>query len=173
MQLVTVGIGEIAISENPETMLVAPNLGSCLALSVYDRVRKRGGMVHCLLPLSHRNPGRAAKDPITFVDTGVAKLLTRMLDDGGLKSNLQIFAAGCGNINDPNDFFAIGKNNYAVLRKILWKNSLLIHAEHIGGAHPRSLKLCVRSGEVWIRVNGNESILTKGESNAIQYIDRR
>ena len=119
-----VGIGELKMSNKPEDILTAPNLGSCLGISVWDPKLKIGSMIHCLLPLSNTNPERAKNQPATFVDTGVVMLLNEMVAHGSNKKDLVIIVAGGSNINDTNNVFEIGKRNYTVLRKVLWKNEM-------------------------------------------------
>jgi chemotaxis protein CheD len=147
------GIGEMVLSDTPGESLSAPNLGSCLGIAVYNPKLKLGGLIHCLLPLSKQNPEKAAKEPIIYVDTGVAELLKVFLARGAQKKDLIIAVAGGSNINDTGNVFEIGKKNYAALRKILWKNELLIRAEDIGGNHSRTITLVIDTGEVLVRSN--------------------
>lgn len=149
-----VSIAELKISSSPEDILVAPNLGSCLGIAVYDHSKRRGGLVHCLLPLSKADPEKAAKNPCMFVDTGFTILLENMLSEGADKKKLSIVAVGGANINDTNNVFEIGKRNQTVLRKLLWKNGLLLKAEHIGESVSRTLSLHIDTGQTFLRVNG-------------------
>lgn len=148
-----VGIGKMVISEDADDVLVAPNLGSCLGFVIYDKKRRRGGMIHCLLPLSKGHAERATDEPTAFVDTGVVILLDKMLQ-GTSKDQLVLAAAGCSNINDTNNVFEIGKRNHTILKKILWKNELLLAAEDVGENYSRTLSLSNSNGEVWVKSNG-------------------
>ena len=151
---ILVGIGEMAISDKPEDVLCAPNLGSCLGVSIYDPVQKRGGVIHCMLPMSKSNPDKAQENPCTYVDTGVVKLLSEMIQKGSSKRNLVIVAVGCSNISDTNNVFEIGKKNHTVFRKVMWKNGLLVKAEHVGDSISRTISLHVGTGEVWLNASG-------------------
>ena len=146
-----VGIAEMKLSADPNVVLSAPHLGSCVAVAIYDRKNRRGGVIHCLLPFSGKDPEKAQKTPLMYVDTGVSKLIENFLSSGVSKSDVEIYVAGGANINDDNNVFKIGKNNYTVLRKLLWKNNLLIKAEHVGGSISRTLSLHVDTGEVWLK----------------------
>ena len=55
--------------------------------------------------------------------------------------------------------FNIGKKNYTVFRKIVWKNNLLIMGEDVGGACSRTLSLKVGTGEVTLRMGGEQRTL--------------
>jgi chemotaxis protein CheD len=152
-----VNIGEMALSNQEGDMLIAPNLGSCVGVAAYDPQTKVGALIHCLLPLSKSNPERAAREPYVFVDTGVVLMFNRLIEQGADRARLQIAVAGGSNINDANNVFEIGKKNYTILRKILWKNNFLIKAEHVGESCSRTFSLAIGSGEAWVKVN-NEKI---------------
>ena len=151
---INVNIAEMVISEDPGVVLAAPNLGSCLGIAVYDPGARVGGLIHCLLPTSTRDPEKARERPYMFVDTGVVRLLEGVLKHGGRKNNLVVSVAGGAQINDDNGVFEIGKKNYTVLRKLLWANSLLIEAEDVGGKHCRTITLNIATGEVAIKITG-------------------
>lgn len=149
-----IGIGEMALSNEAGAVLSAPNLGSCIGVSIYDPVTRWGGMIHCMLPLSKSNPEKAQAEPGTYVDTGVVLMLNELLKRGAAKKDLVIAVAGGSNINDANNVFEIGKKNYTVFRKIMWKNGLLIKGEHVGDSISRTVSLDIDSGEVLVRVGG-------------------
>lgn len=151
-----VGIGEMVMSESPDDVISAPNLGSCVGVAAYDPTKKLGAVIHCLLPLSKSNPERAATQPYAFVDVGVVKMFEELFAKGVDKKNLVITVAGGANINDTNNVFEIGKKNYTILRKILWKNNMLIKAEHVGEGNSRTLTLKMDSGEMWVKTNGEQ-----------------
>ncbi len=50
---------------------------------------------------------------------------------------------------DP--FFKIGKRNFIVLRKLLWKNGLLMKSYDVGGNHPRTMTLNLAEGTVFVK----------------------
>jgi len=164
-QSIHVGIAEIATSDTKEMQLVAANLGSCLGVTVYDHQQGWGGMVHCLLPLSKKDPKKARTQPCMYVDTGVAELLNRLLRMGSKKEDLSIKVVGGASINDEKNVFEIGKKNFTVLRKILWKNGLLIEAADVGGNNSRTMSLSIADGSVSVKTNGKEFKL--GESNGV------
>ncbi|MHC4715585.1 MAG: hypothetical protein ACYS5V_01330, partial [Planctomycetota bacterium] len=63
--------------------------------------------------------------------------------------------AGGANVNGTGqDRFAIGKRNYTVLKKILWRNEMLIDAEDVGGRVARTMYLDIGTGRTWLNVAG-------------------
>lgn len=153
---VTIGISDMAISRSPDDELITYSLGSCLGLLLHDPVTKIAGMVHCLLPLSSMDAARAASKPATFVDTGVVALLQAVLDSGADKRRLVAKAVGCANMIVDQGLFRIGERNYTVLRKVLWKNGIMIAAEDVGGTIARTVRLHVGTGRAVVRANGQE-----------------
>lgn len=155
----TVGISEMKVSSQREDVIVTYSLGSCVGLTLYDPGVGVGGMIHCMLPLSRIDPGRAEISPIMFTDTGVASLIGAVLRLGGTKKNLVARVAGASQIMDDKGMFKIGERNYTVLRKVLWKNSILIAAEDVGGQAARTMFLYMADGKTTIKSNGVESEL--------------
>jgi chemotaxis protein CheD len=153
---VTVGIGGMAVSASPEEVLVTYALGSCLAVTFYDPVRRIGGMAHCMLPVSRVDADKARETPFMFVDAGVPALITEMFNRGCRKKDLITRVAGAGRAMDAANLFRIGERNYAVFRKIMWKNGMLIHSEDIGGDRARTLSLAVATGQMIVRSAGME-----------------
>ncbi|MCB0311254.1 MAG: chemotaxis protein CheD [Bdellovibrionales bacterium] len=159
MTRTNVGIAQMALSKDPTEILFAPNLGSCLGIAVYDPKRKVGGLIHCLLPMSKSDPEKAKANPFMYVDTGVAKLLETLMGSGSIKKDLEIYVAGGAEINDNAQVFQIGKKNITILRKILWKNDMLIKAQNVGENYSRTISLHIGNGEVWLKAQGVDSRL--------------
>ncbi len=155
----TVGIAEMHVSTSPDDMLVTYSLGSCIGVTVYDPAVKVGALIHCMLPVSKLDPEKAKARPYMFVDTGVLAMLQGVLDAGAEKSRLIIKAAGAASPMDNCGRFKIGDRNHTTLRKILWKNDLLIKREDIGGTQPRTMTLYLADGRTTIRTGREEADL--------------
>lgn len=157
-----VGIGEMAIAARPDDVLVTYALGSCLGVVVHDPVAGVGGLLHAMLPASSIDPEKAARQPYLFVDTGVPALFRACYAAGAAKHRLVVRVAGgaAAAADESEDQFQIGKRNVLTLRKLLWKNAVIVHAEDVGGhAVSRTLALHVGSGELHLRRNGVHSRL--------------
>lgn len=155
---IIVDVGDMKVSKNGDE-LVTHALGSCLGLTVWDPVAKVGGLLHAMLPLSKINPEKAEENPYMFVDTGVPALFRAFYQLGGKKERAVIKAAGCGAPLGDDRIFKIGERNLVVLKKLLWKNNLLLAAEDTGGIQSRTLYFDISSGTVIIQTSGNKRVL--------------
>ncbi len=149
-----VGIAEMHMSQDPGDTLVTYSLGSCLGVTVYDPILKVGGMIHCMLPLSKIDTTKATENPSMFIDTGVIALFNAIFALGAKKERLIVKVAGGASPLDAGARFKIGERNYTVLRKVLWKNNLLLAGKSIGGTKPRTLRLELETGRTSVQSNG-------------------
>ncbi len=155
----TIGISEMRVTDCTEDILVTYSLGSCLGVTIYDPIAKVGGMIHCMLPLSKLDQQKARSFPCMFVDTGIPLLFNEAYRLGAQKNRIIVKVAGCSQILDEKGLFNIGERNYTVLRKLLWKNNILISAEDIGGMESRTMFLEMDSGKVFIKTsNGRREL---------------
>jgi chemotaxis protein CheD len=154
--MVTVGISEMVISQNAEDTLITYSLGSCVGVSLYDTGVGVGGLLHCMLPLSKIDPQKAHANPCMFVDTGVSGLLQALFDRGAQRRTLVAKIAGGSQIMDENGVFNIGERNCTVLRKLLWKNNILVSGQDTGGSVPRTMRLHMDSGKTVLKMHGRE-----------------
>ncbi|MEN6437947.1 MAG: chemotaxis protein CheD [Syntrophobacter sp.] len=152
-----VGVADLAISNVPGEVLVTYSLGSCIAVVIFDPCAKVGGMLHYMLPESSLDPEKAKANPRMFADTGIAMLFKQSYQLGAKKENIIVKAVGGAQILDPNGIFNIGKRNYLAMRKIFWRNNVLVKAEHVGGTVNRTVRLEMASGRVFLKVGGGES----------------
>lgn len=155
------------VSDNIDETVITYALGSCLGVAVYDSAAKVGGLLHVMLPLSKADPDKAKKRPGMYVDTGFARLLNICYDLGAQKKNLVISVAGGASMKQDNseDYFKIGRRNFTILRKLLWKNGFMIEHQDIGGNKSRTMALRLSDGLVTIN---KQSI---AESNGSRYPD--
>lgn len=159
MTELAVGIADLKVCADRETRLVTYALGSCIAVTAYDPVRKIAGMIHYMLPQSSSSPEKAAENPAMFADTGVPLLFERMYAHGCTKQGLVIKVAGGAKLYEDNGTFEIGKRNHTILRKMFWKVGVVVAAEEVGGSKSRTLRLSVDTGRAVISSLGVETEL--------------
>jgi chemotaxis protein CheD len=157
-----IGIAEMAVSSAGGERLVTYALGSCLGVCVHDPVSGVGGLLHVMLPSSEIDPQKAQRNPCMFVDTGVPELFRAAYRAGAQKERLVVKVVGGAATGDGEqpDSFQVGKRNVLTLKKLLWKNGVILRAEDVGGQRlSRTVFLQVNSGEVLVKTNGRESTL--------------
>ena len=140
MRATVVGVGDCKIGLSPGEELATYGLGSCIGLAVYDPSLKLGGLLHFMLPDSSIDAAGGRKNPFKFADTGIPRLLEAVYARGAAKRRLIVTAAGAADMLELGGF-QIGKRNYLAMRRILWKEGLLIHSEAIGGTQSRTIHL--------------------------------
>lgn len=146
-----VGISDMAVSTDPDEALVTYSLGSCVGLTLYDPKARVGGLLHSMMPLSTADRAKAADKPAMYTDTGVTRMLQQLFDHGATRRTLVAKVAGAATNMDGSGLFRIGERNYMVLRKVLWKNDILIAAEDVGGAASRTLVLEMATGRTIVK----------------------
>ena len=135
--------GYIYITPVP-TVLYAV-VGTCVAVTVWDRVRRIGGMNHFLYPKTS-DPDRSTAQ---YGNVSVSTLLRMMENAGSRLEHLeaQLFGGAALFFNSRND---VGAQNVAAARHILHKRKIRIVSEDIGGIRGRKIAFDNRSGHVII-----------------------
>lgn len=141
-------------SDDPDVTLATHSLGSCIGVAVYDPAAKVGGLLHYMLPESELDPNKAKTRPLMFADTGIPLLFKACYKLGAVKGRMIAKIAGGSQIMDASGVFNIGKRNYAALRKMFWRNNVLVDAEDIGGTSNRTMWLSIATGELVLKVSG-------------------
>ncbi|OPX39574.1 MAG: chemotaxis protein CheD [Desulfobacteraceae bacterium 4484_190.3] len=151
MNRIVIGVADLKISSNIEDMLITYALGSCIAVAVYDPVVKVGGLLHFMLPDSKLDLNKAKAAPAMFADTGIPLLFKSCYRLGAKKRRMIVKVAGGASSTDNSNYFRVGQKNITALRKIFWKNNVLIDGEDTGGGHNRTVSLDIFSGKVVVK----------------------
>ena len=151
-----VGISDIKITNNVADVVITYALGSCIGISVYDPVAKVGGLLHYMLPDSALDEQKAKEKPAMFADTGIPLLFKSCYAMGAEKKRMIVNAVGGASILDDANFFRIGQKNITAMRKIFWKNNVMLKAEDTGLNYNRTVRLEMKTGKVFVRSAGGE-----------------
>lgn len=144
-------------SGQSDDVIVTHALGSCLGVSAHDPEANVGGLLHVMMPVSSVNPDKAKLNPFMFVDTALPAMFKSLYAMGAQKNRLVVKVAGGANVqNGRSDRFAIGKRNYISLKKVFWKNGILIQSEDVGGTKARTMYLHIDTGRVRLSSGGKE-----------------
>lgn len=155
-------MSDLKMSDTPGDVLVTYSLGSCLAVVTYDRKQQRAGLLHVMLPdsgIEKLSKTSIGFNPFKYVDTGVEALFRKHYRYGANKQDLCIGVFGGAQVFDRSDYFNIGKRNYLAMRKILWKEGVLISHEHVGNRVHRTVSIDVSTGIITLDVN-KETLIT-------------
>ncbi|HUC86692.1 MAG TPA: chemotaxis protein CheD [Candidatus Acidoferrales bacterium] len=150
-----VGVADMVVSNDSSAEIVTYSLGSCLGITIYDAVKKIGGLLHLMLPDSRIDAAKAMNAPFMFVDTGVPRLFHAAYHLGAERSRLTVKVAGGAQLLDQEGIFNIGARNFDALQKLLAQNGIKTQATDTGGLSSRTLRLDL--------TNGNVSVKTPGE----------
>ncbi len=153
-----VGVADMKVSNNPEDSLITYSLGSCIGLVIYDSIARVGGILHYMLPESSIDKGKAAARPYMFADSGIPRLFKSAYQLGAAKQRIKIYAAGGAEILDQKGFFNIGKRNYMALKKMFFKNNVIINKQDIGGNVNRTVRIEIATGDIYVKTSGSKEV---------------
>lgn len=148
------------ISTQSGDTVITHALGSCLGIAVHDSTANVGGVLHVMMPMSKVNPEKARVNPYMFVDTGVPAFFEKIYKAGGRKERLVVKVAGGANVqSNTKDRFEIGKRNHVIMKKLFWKNGILVEAEDVGSNKARTMQLEIGTGRVTLSIAGTTTVL--------------
>ncbi len=149
-----VGVADMKISSDLNDTIVTYSLGSCIGLVIYDPLAKVGGMLHYMLPDSTIDKDKARAKPFMFADTGIPRLFKQTYALGAKKQRMKIYIAGGAEILDQKGLFNIGKRNYMALKKMFFKNNVIINKQNVGGNVNRTVRLEIATGDIYVKTSG-------------------
>ncbi|MBN1114973.1 MAG: chemotaxis protein CheD [Oligoflexia bacterium] len=147
---VNVGVADIKICEAPD--LLVTHLGSCIAVTVYDKQKKKGGMLHALLPRNNCN----SSIPEKYCDSGLEKLIASFETSGKLnpaRYEVKVFGGATILAVALND---VGKENATVIKSILEQKNIRPDAYEVGGRKGYEVILDCEDGKTYVRRFGEE-----------------
>lgn len=134
-----------------EAHCVQTVLGSCVAVCLYDKQLKQGGINHYMMPWWD---GAGLASP-KYGDVAVESLVDQMLALGSLKKNLiaKVFG-GASQHEHTSTIFQIGARNIATAERVLNEQGIPILAKSVGGSLGRKLVYHTGSGKVFLKYLG-------------------
>jgi chemotaxis protein CheD len=153
----SVGLGEVAISRNPQDILVAYGLGSCVGVAAIDSTSKISGLLHAVLPRAVDGMESAETNPYKYVESGIESLLAALVKEGANRARLTIRLVGGANMLIASGMtltFNIGTRNIEAAHTTLNRLKLPITAAEVGGHIGRTVRLYVAESRVTVRVAG-------------------
>jgi chemotaxis protein CheD len=152
MRTVHVGVGQAAWGGH-DGKLSTSGLGSCIAVAIYDRVSRLGGLIHYQLPYE-TDPERGRTQPFLFCTPGLPVFSRLLGAHGCIPARSTVAIAGGAQIVAEVAQAAIGPLNAEAARRALHELGYAITREHIGGRLSRSVVLDLSTGNVTVHQRG-------------------
>jgi len=148
---ITVAMADFNTAKAPDT-LATIGIGSCVAVCLYDRKNKIGGLAHIMLPCNTENDQTLCGK---YADTGIDALILLMSQNGASKNELTAKIIGGANMFAPTQKAAtltVGKNNIKSVKKTLADKGIRIIAEDLGGSNGRAIVYDTETGAVEVTI---------------------
>ena len=146
-----VSIGDIIVTNNPQTTLLVHGVGSSVGVVLYDPQSNTTGIIHLMLPDSQLSPNRIESKPGMFADTGMSTLFSKFSPEQ--KDRLKVFITGGANAITTHTALKIGEKNIERVKSFLEKEDISIAAEELGGQNNRSLSFSAEAALVKLKEN--------------------
>ncbi len=143
---IIIPVGEYGVSNDSHNELVTV-LGSCVAVTLYNKKAQTGGLIHIVLP--GKRTQRREKDKNSFyADTGIELLIDEMERFNSRKSDLVANVVGGASILFQSNENTIGQKNVAAVIKFLRSNNVPIEIVDTGGNRGRKISFSIKTGKI-------------------------
>lgn len=155
MEQIKIGMADYKTTNKP-SILITLGLGSCIGITLHDKVNKVAGLAHIMLPssLEIKNNSNKAK----FADTAIDEMIKEMVALGAKKSNLVAKLAGGAQMfkfSNQNDILRVGYRNAEACKKKLREEGIKVKSEDTGGNFGRTIELNSEDGNLTIKTIGH------------------
>jgi len=139
--------GNLHASEEP--CQITTILGSCVAICLWDKERRTGGMNHFLLPASPEGGQTSSR----FADVATGMLLEQLRAAGCQRQDLIAkVLGGAAILGHANRYGAsLGAKNVAAALRLMEHAGIPVVAQETGGAQGRKIVFHTDNGDVWSR----------------------
>lgn len=137
---IRVGVADMAVTGDGQS-LVTSGLGSCVAVALHDG-NGIGGLLHAMLPAAPEDAVSEAK----YVDTGIEKMRTELLDLGANTDDLTAKIAGGSSMLDLGNGEPVGDKNVAATKRVLEEHGIELIGDETGGSSGRSVTFTPPTG---------------------------
>lgn len=132
-------------------------LGSCVAIMLYDKGKKIGGMAHSVLPEAKNEK---VTDPGKYVNTAIPALITKLAVNGARTNKLIAKLAGGANMfKTSKNSINVGEKNVETAKRLLKQYNIPLVGEDTGGNRSRIVRFYLKTGDVEVRKGGETIII--------------
>lgn len=149
---VRVKVADYAVRRGDQ-VLATIGLGSCVAIALYDRDSRTGGLAHILLP--SQSMSRETSNPAKFPETIVPLMLEEMralagADAGRVSARIVGGASMFGQLVSGSGV-NVGERNVVATREVLAAHNVPLVGEDTGLDYGRSVYFCLADGRIEVR----------------------
>lgn len=150
--MITIGLGEYAITDSENEIIITHSLGSCVALVLYCPVSKCTSMAHFVLPERDIKHGHIHAKEAYYAKDFLPKMLKFYLDKPECsKRTLRAFVVGGSVSKNPSDIFKIGERNVQVVIDYLEEHKIHYVANETLGSFSRTVSIDVDTGILQVK----------------------
>ena len=146
--IVYVAVADYAVAAE-EGVLSCVGLGSCVALILFDREQRLGGMAHVLLPSESLSRDRAKPAKFGSTAVGFLERELRRHGSGGSRDLVAWLVGGASMFGALlTSGINMGERNASAVRDALREAGIAIVGEDVGGDYGRTVHFDVAQGSV-------------------------
>lgn len=167
MKTLSLKQGEVVFSREP--VLIETVVSSCLAVIVWDKRSKAGGICHFFLPSGE--PGVIAEN--NYGNYAVANLLRQFKESGSRPEDIVVkLVGGAQPPNDPSAM-ATGKANAETADKIISSFGLSVDKRSTGGDRAKALRFNSETGKLHVSTSASVRSAVAGKVKVLVIDDQQ
>ena len=144
-QIIYAMTGEVKAG-NKNTILKSSAIGSCIAITAYNKQNQIGALAHIMLP--GKAPENRNIKKTRYASNAIDELINILELNGVNNNEIEVCIAGGANVLKRKDDY-IGQDIIKSVEEILKKRKINIMARSLGGSQRRSVSLDVETGCVY------------------------
>jgi chemotaxis protein CheD len=158
--------GEYFVAAEP--LLITTTLGSCIAVCLWDRVRRVGGLNHFMLPDGGDGGGGDASG--RYGGFAMELLINAMMKRGAARGALEAKVFGGGQVVGGMSSLNVGQRNAQFALDYLRAERVAVLAQDVGDIYPRKVCFLPQSGKAMVKrlASGHHESLLAQERAAAQ-----
>jgi chemotaxis protein CheD len=149
-----------------EDLLIMTTLGSCIAVCLWDRVARVGGMNHFMLP----DNGGSGNDSGRYGSYAMEMLINELLKMGATRSTLEAKVFGGGAVLAGMTSLNVGERNTDFVMNYLKTERIPVVSKDVMDVYPRKVCFFPHSGKAMVKrlAPSNPEALVAQERAALQ-----
>ncbi|MBU3917783.1 chemotaxis protein CheD [bacterium] len=144
-KIIRVAIADLGVAKADDRLFTV--VGSCIAIMLYDKVKRIGGMLHIMLGYSRQRQDNICK----YADSGIPYLIDCLVKSGAGRQRIQGAKIAGGSVMlAKTDQHNIAVENRIATYNVLQKHDIKVIASDCGGDFGRRITFDTATGKVQI-----------------------